>query len=865
MAGNPTVRVSPKLSEMQKSHDISLAHDGSIIGLKYVRGQPSILQHIPLTEPVKQFSETQQDWTGGRGRKFFREDPTAYWDSKSAWTMTGGECYQVPQWYYGTGIRVAATAFSGNVSWRGLFGGVENWIADSFSAPATDTFTHVQLKVRQVGYPASLTVALYTNAGGVPTTIIGASTYVALAPTVGDFEVQEREFSLTAGASLTSGTTYWIVAYGAATDNETDHWEIGVTTSNTGLKRSAAGVAGTWATASPAAGMFYRVTPADIAQKIVYFIYDHCLYCLTTKDSGGAPELYINGDRGICDTTDGSNSNTLIDTASGCRAAGAWTSNMWAGYYVRIIGGNGTGQVREIASNTTTTLTVTQNWRRKPAAASTRYVIYGGPRWFEITGHGFTGAPSCRPIQSGGVCYVAQGVGLDVQRMKEDTTEADNHAFQGITVTTDIRFDYLENHMMPNLGVRLFAAKAGSCWVGYTTAPAWATTNVPTFTPVKGSAVGSSEYRITSMKSVGEKLLFGKEDSLWFLDESTPKQYTLAIKDVPDWDNLSSIGAQGDTIYFGYGNSFGYLMGTEHKDLLNYRAGYEGLPADRSGSVTSVLAVLGWVFFAVDGGEDNYSSVYAWNGIGIHEIWRSWKTGCRIRDLFYYACYERKGQLWIDAGGEPVYVDMPLKRSNPRLDSTIYYRPEWSLTTGTMDIEKENLFKAFKRVRVMSENLSTNTRWIEVDYQADADVGTTKWKRLGKIVTSPYQELMLSLGNIQKMRFRFRGLTTEQSTPAVMTSFDVLGEVSEAPKYQWIGTFEVFDNGKTYNMQKDFDPTYIYKWLKEAHDKMYVCHMRACREIDDDKLVTLSLPADVIDVCEKGRWDGRISLALREI
>jgi hypothetical protein len=856
----PTVKVSPNLEPTDISHDISLSHDGSIIGLKYANGTPSVLQHIPLTEPVRQFSETQQDWTGGRGRKFFREDPTAYWDSKSAWTMTGGECYQVPQWYYGTGIRTANTAFSGNVSWRGLFG-AERYIADSFTATAM-TAAHVQLKIRQVGYPATtgMTVAIYTDtvSPGSPNAIVtGAS--VVYTPTVGNFEVQEKEFDLGTPPALTGSTVYWIVVYGAATDNETDHWEIGVTTTNTGIKVATAGV--TWTTPAITAGMFYRVTPADIAQKIVYFIYDHCLYCLTTKDSGGAPELYINGDRGLCSTTDGSNSNTLIDSRSGCRADGGWTANMWAGYYVRIIGGNGTGQVREIASNTTTTLTVTQNWRRKPAAASTRYIIYGGPRWYELSGHGLTAAPTCRPIQAAGICYFAQGAGVNIQRMEVDATEV--HEYKD--TTSDYRYDFLENHMMPNLGVRLFAAKSGACSAGYTTAPAWATTTPPAFTPVKGNTIGSSEFRLTSMRSVGEKLLFGKEDSLWFLDESTPKQFTLAIKDVPDYDNLSSIGAQGDTIYFGYGNSFGYLMGTEHKDLLNYRAGYEGLPADRSGSVTSVLAVLGWVFFAVDGGEDNYSSVYAWNGIGIHEIWRSWKTGCRIRDLFYYACYERKGQLWIDAGGEPVYVDMPLKRSNPRLDSTIYYRPEWSLTTGTMDIEKENLFKAFKRIRVMSENLSINTRWIEVDYQMDEDVGTTKWKRLGKIVTSPYQELMLSLGNVQKMRFRFRGLTTEQSTPAVMTSFDVLGEVSEAPKYQWIITCDLFEEGETYDGQPDFKPTYIYNWCKEVHDKMYVCQMRACRAIDDNKKVTLSLPADVVNVIEKGKWDGRISLALREI
>jgi len=90
-------------------------------------------------------------------------------------------------------------------------------------------------------------------------------------------------------------------------------------------------------------------------------------------------------------------------------------------------------------------------------------------------------------------------------------------------------------------------------------------------------------------------LYIGKEDGLWWLDESVAKQFTLAIKDVPDQNNLQAITSQGETVFFGYGDSFGYMTAGQHKDLLNYRAGYDGLPSNRTGYISAAITVLGWV------------------------------------------------------------------------------------------------------------------------------------------------------------------------------------------------------------------------------------------------------------------------------
>lgn len=52
----------------------------------------------------------------------------------------------------------------------------------------------------------------------------------------------------------------------------------------------------------------------------------------------------------------------------------AWTTNQWANYQLRITDGTGVGQVRTIASNTSTAITVSSAWTTNPDATSV-YVI----------------------------------------------------------------------------------------------------------------------------------------------------------------------------------------------------------------------------------------------------------------------------------------------------------------------------------------------------------------------------------------------------------------------------------------------------------------------------------------------------------
>lgn len=83
---------------------------------------------------------------------------------------------------------------------------------------------------------------------------------------------------------------------------------------------------------------------------------------------------FVNG------TASAGGASTLTD------AAKAWPVNGWANFQVRIKSGTGAGQVRSIASNTATVLTVSAAWTTNPDATSI-YVIEGNDDYLYLAGN----------------------------------------------------------------------------------------------------------------------------------------------------------------------------------------------------------------------------------------------------------------------------------------------------------------------------------------------------------------------------------------------------------------------------------------------------------------------------------------------
>lgn len=80
-------------------------------------------------------------------------------------------------------------------------------------------------------------------------------------------------------------------------------------------------------------------------------------------------------------TSSGSNTTTTLNNTGK-----AWTTNQWANYQVEITGGTGAGQIRTIASNTGTALTVSSAWTVTPDGTST-YAIQGNDDFLYLMGN----------------------------------------------------------------------------------------------------------------------------------------------------------------------------------------------------------------------------------------------------------------------------------------------------------------------------------------------------------------------------------------------------------------------------------------------------------------------------------------------
>lgn len=120
--------------------------------------------------------------------------------------------------------------------------------------------------------------------------------------------------------------------------------------------------------------------------------YDRALNTWTQRSVTGLPTAFGTEGRLVntCTSMDISfaqGTSTGTNTTSTLNNTGkAWTVNQWANFQVRILTGTGAGQVRTIASNTATALTLSAVWTITPDATST-YIIDGNEDFMYLMGN----------------------------------------------------------------------------------------------------------------------------------------------------------------------------------------------------------------------------------------------------------------------------------------------------------------------------------------------------------------------------------------------------------------------------------------------------------------------------------------------
>lgn len=126
------------------------------------------------------------------------------------------------------------------------------------------------------------------------------------------------------------------------------------------------------------------------AAAVGFRVYDLATNSWTALSVAGLPTAW--GTEGQLVSTMGSAAVFASGTATAgasttlTNGAKAWATNMWANYQIRITAGTGKGQIRPIASNTATVITVVSAWTVNPDATSV-YAIEGNDDQFFLFGN----------------------------------------------------------------------------------------------------------------------------------------------------------------------------------------------------------------------------------------------------------------------------------------------------------------------------------------------------------------------------------------------------------------------------------------------------------------------------------------------
>lgn len=691
---------------------------------------------------VGDFDE-QRSWKSGRGKENLSESPEGYWDSKDLWTLTSGHAHPTILWRFARGLRSCDFFMpddNHSLAWRQLIGSYKY-----ISVPWTSsglTADYLRMWIRKYGTPGTLTVKLHSNSSGSPGTVL--QTITVTADDVTDVVSILQLFNFSGTQAFSASTLYHISMFGASTDNKNNCWGVGGYASGVNGKISTNGSSWT----SDPFEMYFYIADADIPRKFFSFMLDGAMYIVDKKDSGAVSDVYINGDRG---TTTSATSTTLTDSAR------AHVVDRWAGAWVKIIRGTGRGQVRQIASNTATQLTVDTAWSITPSTDS-EYIIYGTDWFTRIAST--SGVVSSTPVVVNRIVYFPQGTTTIQTMIWNPTTTV--HSFE----TDDGMLTYMTKAMSSE-GVKIWGVNHFN-YLYSAPAVAWATS--PTnLTWSAGQDVGDTSYNSTGINEKDGLVYVFKEDGVWSVTSTgIIVKLQSGIEKVPSPSNgLASITHQ-QFLYHSWLHSLVRIYGSSHDDVGQDWSGW-GLPDGREGEFSSLDSYTSLLLASIDAGTGT-GCVMGWDGIGWHELLRAYDSNKRVSMVKMQPCVGTRNRMWTDIGGDLVYQEMPYLKGSPRLDSGVRYMHEAVLESAAIDMgTASGLPKFIKEITIYAENLGDGNE-IYVDYQIDDDVETNNWTHAGVAHTSPESTVFLGLSNVRKFAYRLRIHSDDNTLPV-----DILG------------------------------------------------------------------------------------------
>ena len=256
-------------------------------------------------------------------------------------------------------------------------------------------------------------------------------------------------------------------------------------------------------------------------------------------------------------------------------------------------------------------------------------------------------------------------------------------------------------------------------------------------------------------------------DGPWYLNGSNfTKLYLGELEELSHPDNGKGVCVNDVYLYFNAGGTIQrYYAGK--LDNIGPDADY-GLPSNRLGIPITAASYPGRVFYGIDAGESGYSSVIMKRAHGWHEYYRAPKD-TRIRKIHAYARADTVDQLFVLEGADILWLPISI---NPLTESDYEYNHESVLETSRIYGGLRETEKYYHALTLVTENLSTTHRYMQVDYRtSENDTYTT----IGtNFISSPRQrQALVSTNNVtgRWIQFRLRSYTDDRTeTPKIVSS-----------------------------------------------------------------------------------------------
>jgi hypothetical protein len=639
---------------------------------------------------------TRNTWIGGIGQEDGEKDSTAYWFGKGVWPLVDGklmlqprlfqakmpwqvDCPFVPEDTGGKYVILSPTV------------GERSAMAVQFTPTANGTIYGVAIKAVNNTNTGFIYSDICNNNAGVP------GTQLMMTETGYCMIDNDIMLKFTSPLSVTSGTVYWMCLYYAG---DMDMSDINVEVLNlTGytVKRMNSGGAPTWS-ADTKPFVFTLITEKIKAD--IPFEYRNSKYKVTNE--GGTPHVYLNGDRGACDSNAGALS-TLVD------ATKTWGTTQFVGAIAVIIEGPGKGEWRTIVSHNNTTLTLDRAWDTTHTTASS-YVIKYTPVWRELTSHGLTGPVTDVTISNENVIYMAMGQSINIRKFQavnasgvwKELNHADCQDDDGTNKADLFCQVYNQTSKVMSIIRGNNAAKPG---ISKADTIAWNPATALSF----GTELyigGSEEIRsITPLK--GSVLVIKGNGRIWEVKDWVPDVLSIEMSRFDDNTGKNAC-VFTPWLVFPYENGIERLLGQEVNDFR------PNTPAAYNGQFVDFLPIPGAILGARACGTCSVGDVGTTKGgvfIYRNNVWyllAGLGTGNKPLSLDMQRCENGKDILWITTINGVYFMRLP-QGWDPRMDikftsdSTAhmnwYEKTGWVIT-GAFNLGNRRLDKQWEKIFV---------------------------------------------------------------------------------------------------------------------------------------------------------------------